>query len=139
MDADNSQSRIPPVTKACDPLILKLQWFEIVTGKSFPSSEPLEVMSSVDFKVLKIYLEPPMMSAWLGLICGAEAANLTVPMVVEGIHMALGNKVLILLYYSRADTYLILNPTFSAFRNGMAFKYLMAALVVFFSILIFHT
>ena len=67
------------------------------------------------------------MSAWLGLICGAEAANLTVPMVVEGIHMALGNKVLILLYYSRADTYLILNPTFSAFRNGMAFKYLMAA------------
>ena len=50
VDADSDPSWYPPVTKAWVELILKEQWLLIVTGKSFPSSEPVEVMTSVVLK-----------------------------------------------------------------------------------------
>ena len=56
----------------------------MATGNSFPSSEPVEVMTSVDFKEILFPSTPPMMIAWLGVICIAEASCFGVPMVVEG-------------------------------------------------------
>merc|ERR1711860_109476 len=86
VEADLDTSWYPPVTKAWVELILKEQWKLIVTGKSFPSSELVEVMTSVDFKNFLFSLYPPMMIAWLGSIWTAEANCLGVCMLVEGIH-----------------------------------------------------